>query len=240
MTIVIRPSCWHKIFGPNGLSAPTLGLCLNFFSSITTDFNISSALRWVIQDQWSSGNGENDVYLFSVTMNSIFIKLTGNKDRHKIFGRVRISAGSDQSLELRAHELWKKWCLQLFSLTCDQIFVKLAGKEDRHKSSNELEFGPDQIIHFWSYSPLSEEFISPAWSQVSDRCPLGLVVQYCDDICRVGEEREQAVNQLHGERENYEKQLLTLVDQQEKILLEREGIIRAPSRENLSSGFPTR
>ena len=27
---------------------------LNFFSSITTDFNISSALRWAIQDQWSS------------------------------------------------------------------------------------------------------------------------------------------------------------------------------------------
>ena len=28
---------------------------LNFFSSITADFNISSALRWAIQDQWSSG-----------------------------------------------------------------------------------------------------------------------------------------------------------------------------------------
>ena len=42
-------------FGPNGLSAPTLGLCLNFFSSITAHFNISSALRWAIQDQWSSG-----------------------------------------------------------------------------------------------------------------------------------------------------------------------------------------
>ena len=27
-------------------------------------------------------------------------------------------------------------------------FVKLAGNEDRHKSSNECEFGPDQIIHF--------------------------------------------------------------------------------------------
>ena len=27
----------------------------NFFSSITADFNISSALRWAIQDQWSSG-----------------------------------------------------------------------------------------------------------------------------------------------------------------------------------------
>ena len=28
---------------------------LNFFSSITTDFKISSALRWAIEDQWSSG-----------------------------------------------------------------------------------------------------------------------------------------------------------------------------------------
>ena len=27
----------------------------NFFSSINPDFNISSALRWAIQDQWSSG-----------------------------------------------------------------------------------------------------------------------------------------------------------------------------------------
>ena len=55
MTIVMRPSCWHQNFGPNGLPAPTLGLCLNFFSSVTADFNISSALRWAIQDQWSSG-----------------------------------------------------------------------------------------------------------------------------------------------------------------------------------------
>ena len=44
MTVVMRPSCWHKHFGPNGLSAAVQGLCLNFFSSITTDFNISSTL----------------------------------------------------------------------------------------------------------------------------------------------------------------------------------------------------
>ena len=55
MTKVIRPSCWHQILGPNGLSAPAQGLYLNFFSSITADCNISSALRWAIQDQWSSG-----------------------------------------------------------------------------------------------------------------------------------------------------------------------------------------
>ena len=55
MTIVMRPSCWHQNFGPNGLSAPAQGLCFNFFSSITTDFNISSAFRWAIQDQRFSG-----------------------------------------------------------------------------------------------------------------------------------------------------------------------------------------
>ena len=27
MTKVMRPSCWHQKFGPNGLSAPALGLC---------------------------------------------------------------------------------------------------------------------------------------------------------------------------------------------------------------------
>ena len=60
---------------------------------------------------------------------------------------------------------------------------------------------------------------------------------YCCCVCRVGEEREQAVNQLHGERENYEKQLLTLVDQQEKILQEREG--NSPLKEDLN-GVPVK
>ena len=32
---------------------------LNIFSSITADFNISAALRWAIQNQWSSGLGIN-------------------------------------------------------------------------------------------------------------------------------------------------------------------------------------
>ena len=86
-------------------------------------------------------------------MNSIFIKLTGNKER-KVFGRVWISARSDQSLwsyvPLNGE---KKWYFQLFSLTFDQIFVKLAGKEDRHKSSDEFEFGPDRIIRFGVIRP---------------------------------------------------------------------------------------
>ena len=55
MIIVMKPSYRHKNVSPNGLSAPAQGLCLNLFSSITADFNISSALRLAIQDQWSSG-----------------------------------------------------------------------------------------------------------------------------------------------------------------------------------------
>ena len=42
---------WHHNFGPNGLSAIAIEQCLNFFSSITADFNISSAVSWAIQDQ---------------------------------------------------------------------------------------------------------------------------------------------------------------------------------------------
>ena len=41
-------------------------------------------------------------------MNSVFIKLTDNEDKHKI-SDVRISVVSDeQILELRAFERWKK------------------------------------------------------------------------------------------------------------------------------------
>ena len=36
---------------------------LNLFSSITSDFNIFSALRWAIQDQWSS---DSQLYQFSI------------------------------------------------------------------------------------------------------------------------------------------------------------------------------
>ena len=47
-TLLISKLCPLN-FGLNGLFAPARGLCLNFFSSITIDFNLSSALRWAIQ-----------------------------------------------------------------------------------------------------------------------------------------------------------------------------------------------
>ena len=39
-----------------------------FFSSVTADFNISSALRWAIQDQWSSG-----LYIVTSTCMLLFL-----------------------------------------------------------------------------------------------------------------------------------------------------------------------
>ena len=100
-----------------------LSLCLNFFSSITADFNISSALRWVIQDHWSSGNGENDVSIFPQLL---WIQSSSNLQI------TRTDIKSLDGFEFRpvltnhfgALEWWKKWCLQLFSLTFDQIFVR--------------------------------------------------------------------------------------------------------------------
>ena len=91
-------------FVPKGLSAPALGLytCikalkyipgpdvmwaftgplvlwLNFFSSITTDFNISSALRWAIQDQWSSGFTTSVYVELTQIPKMVFLAMEGKK-----------------------------------------------------------------------------------------------------------------------------------------------------------------
>ena len=78
-------------------------------------------------------------------MNSDFIKLTGNEDRHKIFSHLGVACPSTVKK--------KKRCLQLFSVNFDWVFVKLAGNEDRHKSSNKFEFGSDRIIHLGVFCP---------------------------------------------------------------------------------------
>ena len=72
VTIVIRPSCWHQNFGPNGLSAHTLGLFLNFFSSITAGFNISSALILMTYTWPNAINNGNRVGCFLVDFRKAF------------------------------------------------------------------------------------------------------------------------------------------------------------------------
>ena len=64
MTIVMRPSCWHKNICTIWLSAPAQGLCLNFFSLITADFKRSGEryrtkgplvyyLNWLYIKEWT-------------------------------------------------------------------------------------------------------------------------------------------------------------------------------------------
>ena len=55
-------------FCPFRLSAPAQGLCFNFFSTITADFNISSALRWAIQEKWSSGWNDDPRLIWTIFM----------------------------------------------------------------------------------------------------------------------------------------------------------------------------
>ena len=83
-------------------------------------------------------------------MNSVFIKLTGNKDRHKISDEFEFRSYLTSHLGVTCPLSGEK---NDVSVTFDWIFVKLAGNEDRHKSSNEFEFRPDRIIHFGVIRP---------------------------------------------------------------------------------------
>ncbi|KAL4216391.1 hypothetical protein ACF0H5_024117 [Mactra antiquata] len=50
------------------------------------------------------------------------------------------------------------------------------------------------------------------------------VANLIKELARVGEEKERAVKDLHGERQQYEQQLMKMVEQQETILKEREDV----------------
>ena len=39
-----------------------------------------------------------------------------------------------------------KWCLHASSFIFDRIIIKVAVNQDRHKSSDEFDFGPDELL----------------------------------------------------------------------------------------------
>ena len=88
--------------------------------------------------------------LFSVSFDEIFVKLTGNKDRHKSSEWVRNWARSGYMYSLRGYSpfTWRKWCLHLFSVTLNSMSIKFKGNEDRHKILDKVELRPDLINHF--------------------------------------------------------------------------------------------
>ena len=94
------------------------------------------ALSVPVDFEW----GKWCLYLFSVTINSVFIKRTGNEDRHKIADgfefRSYLISYFGVTCPWAVKKKKRRRCLQLFSVTVDWIFVKRAGNEDRHKSFN--------------------------------------------------------------------------------------------------------
>ena len=87
-------------------------------------------------------------------MNSVFIKLTGNKDRHKISDKLELLSYLTSHFGVTCPGAVKKNDVSSFSLSpLIGSFVKLAGKEERHKSSNEFEFGSYRIIIFGVIRP---------------------------------------------------------------------------------------
>ena len=86
-------------------------------------------------------------------MNSDFIKLTGNEDRHKISDRFEFWSYLTSHFGVTCPSAVKKMMSPAFLSHVYWVFVKLAGKEDRHKSSNKFEFGSDRIIHFGVICP---------------------------------------------------------------------------------------
>ena len=91
------------------------------------------------------------LHFFSVTMNSIFIKLTGNKDRHEMLDRFEFRS------DLTSH----------FGVTCPSVLKKMMSlaffQSPLTRYLSNLQITRTDIwacsdYSLWSYSPLSPEF----------------------------------------------------------------------------------
>ena len=93
--------------------------------------------------------------LFSVTMNSIFIKLTGNKNRHEMLDGFKFRP------DLTMQSLWSYMPLSgekndVSNFSQSPLMRYLSNLQVTRtgiKARNEFEFGPDRIIHFGVIRP---------------------------------------------------------------------------------------
>ena len=68
-----------------------------------------------------------------------------------------------------------KWYLHACLFILDQILIKVAGNQDRHKSSDKFDFGP--LVSMAHLCFLKWDLTFAHWTQVSDRCPLGYLLE---------------------------------------------------------------
>ena len=119
----------------------------DFWISVVSDQSFWSYMPLSGENKWCLQlyNGEYDVSTFS--QNSFFIKLTGNKDRHKILNRFEFRPDLTSHFGVTCLSAVKENDVSSFSQS--PLFRYLsAGNKDRHKSSNEFEFGPGRTFHY--------------------------------------------------------------------------------------------
>ena len=101
-----------------------------------------------------------------------FVKLAGNKDRHKIsnfqfWARLDSSLWSYLPLSDKKFSL-KMSCQQDTIVTFDLIIIKLADKQRRHKLSDTLKFWLDRTIHFRVACPCVPKTSYLTWGKLCE------------------------------------------------------------------------
>ena len=91
---------------------------LNLFSSIITDFNISSALRWAIQDQWSSGMSRG---MLSTSVSQKSQRYPIHERICKIF-KICVAASEMIEKSFWNHNKWTCLCLQTVKFYLSTFF----------------------------------------------------------------------------------------------------------------------
>ena len=102
-------------------------------------------------------HGENDVSTFSrlfLIQSFLYLQVTRTWIKSRTssnFGqivRLTTELAALEHLKISNRLIMDKWCLHASLFIFDRIIIKVVGNQDRHKSSEEVDFGPDQITHF--------------------------------------------------------------------------------------------
>ncbi|XP_052267572.1 protein hinderin-like isoform X2 [Dreissena polymorpha] len=100
------------------------------------------------------------------------------------------------------------------SMTTERVIPNVQSVNDSTVSSKAFQSFAESSIHRLKQASLKD--LRPEDKQ--------RVANLIKELARVGDEKEKVVQEMNGEREQYEKQLMTMVEQQERILAEREDI----------------
>lgn len=102
--------------------------------------------------------------------------------------------------------------------------VAVKGKKVLENSKNSLGNLTEMSTTFESFAERSIQRLQKA--SLKDLRPEDKqrVANLIKELAKVGEEKDKVVKEWHGEREQYEKQLIVMVEQQERILNERKEI----------------